>query len=83
MLSLMLIFYSKSAEIFPMPSVKQTPSPEYLSSIVYSLMFLPEYVHDDEKLCPILAAFLAGFSISLKSPKNSNICRLLSSSNLF
>lgn len=46
-------------------------------------MFFAEYVQEDEKLWPILAAFLAGFSISLNSPKKFNIYLLSKGSKFY
>jgi len=37
----------------------------------------PSILQQDEKLCPILAYFLAGISIASKSPKNFIIVSLL------
>ena len=76
--SLRLISSSKFSEILPIPSVYMYWFWEYSSGIYLHWISLALKVQDAEKLCPILAALLAGFSMKSNDPKKDKIWLLFS-----
>lgn len=58
-----LMFYTKSVDIFPIPSVKLCLDSEKRSGISTDLMCVAMKFHEAEKLWPIRAALFAGFAI--------------------
>lgn len=72
-----LIYSTKFYAIFPIPSVYSCPLGEYASSISLSIIFFPSNVQEAEKLWPIRAALLAGFSMESKSPKKESTINLV------